>query len=143
MCEEKLGPWGEIASALKADLIRFEVDRSNLLVHLPVSYPGGAGVVVKIATTLVYKKYFVSDMGYGAREARNILAEQAYEKIAKTRAEQAGLRFDATSVFCDVDSVDKLAGVIQAVAEVSVSAFREAFAEEGKDETLAPGAVRG
>ena len=132
--QEKLVPWSEIASTLKADLVNFEVDGPNLLVHLPVSYPGGAGVVVKIATTLVYKKYFVSDMGYGAREARNILAEQAYEKIAKTRAEQAGLRFDATSVFCNVDSVDKLAGAIQAVAEVSVSACRYVTPRKGGGE---------
>ena len=138
MCEEKLGPWEKIASALKADLVSFEVDGlhllgeqdQHLLVHLPVSYPGGAGVVVSVKEYAA--GYYVSDMGYGAREARNISSERAYEKAAADIAEQAGVLFRYTMFrqrVCYIGaSADQLAGVIQTVAEVSVSACREVFA---------------
>ena len=134
MTDKKLGPWGEIASALKADLVNFEVDGPNLLVHLPVSYPGGAGVVVQVANGMD-KKFIVADMGYGAREARNIFAEYTYQKTATDLAEQAGLSLSLSGlhVYYNKASADQLAGVIQTVAEVSVSACREVFAEEGKD----------
>ncbi|HJN26026.1 MAG TPA: hypothetical protein QGG18_10175 [Rhodospirillales bacterium] len=128
MTDKKLGPWGEIASALKADLVNFEVDGPNLLVHLPVSYPGGAGVVVQVANGMD-KKFIVADMGYGAREARNIFSERAYKKAATDIAEQAGLHFKETSVFYSGASADQLAGVVQAVGGVSAAACHEIFAK--------------
>jgi len=132
MCEEKLGPWSEIASALKAEILRFEVDGPELLVHLPISYPGGAGVVVRVKEYVA--GYYVSDMGYGAREAEEISATLEYKAAAKARARAAGVHFGYTNVCYYDASADQLAGVVQAVAEVSVSACREVFAREGGDE---------
>ena len=137
MTNKELGPWGEIASALKADLVNFEVAETrygeDLLVHLPVSYPGGAGVVVRVMKYVA--GYYVSDMGYGAREAEEISATLEYMDAARARARAAGVHFEYTNVCYYDASADQLAGVIQTVAEVSVSACREVFAEEGKDET--------
>src|SRR5437763_1256673 len=94
-----------VAISNKADLIEdvarqlvsTEHDAAGAFVTLPLLYPSGSTVVVRINAG--DGRYFVSDWGLGNRESEMYGAGLHYARHARTIADKAGVGFDNQAFF--------------------------------------------
>lgn len=128
MTNNSFGTWANIADALKSGLVDCEVKGEELLVRLPVLYPGGTGAVVRISKGME-GKYSVTDFGNAFQFAKNIFSEKSFEITVDALAKRAGLHFNGNAVMYGGASSDQLIGVVSAVANISTVACHEVFAK--------------
>jgi hypothetical protein len=102
-------------------LARFEQRGESAFIHVPVLYPSGAGVVVRVDDSR-NGKFFVTDMGLGYQEAEMMGASLIYLRHAKHIAENAGIQFDSEAFFVIQTTREQLAGAIATVANCSQEA---------------------
>jgi hypothetical protein len=102
-------------------------------VNLPILYPSGSGVVVRISGGP--NTYFVTDFGLGYTEADFMGATRIYLRQARGVSESAGVRFDDHAFFAVEVPRDRIAGAIVTIANcsseaVALTAFK--LAEKAK-----------
>jgi hypothetical protein len=109
-----------VASDVAQKLATSRVIGSSAYITTPLTYVGGSPVVVRLDQH--GNKFFVSDAGFGAREAELIGGIRAYQKVAEGIAIRFGIKFDMQAFFeAEVGSDDLVPAVI-AIANASRSA---------------------
>jgi hypothetical protein len=103
--------------AIVADLVSAEHWPDGSFVRLPMVYPGGSLVTVKI-DQLTGNRYRVSDAGFGFREIEEIGAQRSFTRIANALAEEAALGRNARAFFIEVPA-DQLSRAISDVGMAS------------------------
>ena len=106
--------------AVSRELVTAEHRSGASYINTPLLYPSGATVVVRIDEG--EKEFFVSDMGFGFREADLIGGSRIYSRHAKLIASANGVGFDDHSFFVLRASRAQLAGAVIAVANCSLLA---------------------
>lgn len=96
-------------------------------VSLPVLYPSGSTVVVRVSGGPA--KFLVTDFGMGHTEAEMMGCDRIYVRQARAIAQKSGVGFDEDAFFAVQVSQDQLAGAIITVGNcsseaVAVSAFK-------------------
>jgi hypothetical protein len=102
-------------------LARFDQRGETAFINVPVLYPSGSGVVVRVDDS-GDGRFFVSDMGLGYQEAEMMGAALIYARHAKHIAENAGIQFDSEAFFVAKGTREQLAGAIATVANCSQEA---------------------
>lgn len=114
------------------DLVGLRREGNNSFVSLPLLYPSGSSVVVRIFDE--GRTFLVTDMGLGWDEVEMMGAtHQMYLGIARKIADASGVVFDNHSFFVLQVTKNQLSGAIAAVANCSLEAAIQsayAFAEK-------------
>ncbi len=90
-------------------------------VRLPILYPSGSEVVVRVSGGP--DQYFVTDFGMGYTEAEMMGATLTYVRQAKTISQTAGVGFDEHAFFAVEVSKDRLPGGIMTIGNCSAEAM--------------------
>lgn len=125
----------QIIDEVASQLVRTTHEQASSFLRLPLLYPSGANVVVRIDAN--DKRYVVSDAGFGAQEADMMGASQIYSRHGRPIAENAGIKFDNQAFFVTEASREQLIGAVVTVAGCSQEAtFRtsDALAEKTFDD---------
>jgi hypothetical protein len=107
---------GEVAQ----QLVRAEHHVGSSMISLPLLYPSGANVVVRVEGS--DDRFFVSDAGFGYHEADFMGASLIYARNGKSIAENAGVRFDNQAFFVIEASRDQIPGAIVTIGNCSQEA---------------------
>ncbi len=113
--------FSEMVDAVSRELVTADHRAGASFIRTPLMYPSGATVVVRIDDD-GQKEFFVSDMGFGSREADLMGGSRIYSRHAKLIADANGIGFDSHSFFVVKASRDQLAGAVMAVANCSLQA---------------------
>ncbi len=89
-------------------------------VKLPLLYPSGSGVLVRVSGGP--DKYSITDIGIGYTEAELMGAGPTYVRQAKIVSQNSGVRFDEHSFFAVEVPRDRIPGAIVTVANCSSEA---------------------
>lgn len=98
------------------NLVRTRQVRGSLFCNLPLLYPDGSFVTVKIDP--VAHRFRVSDAGFAYREVEDVDAARSFKRTAEKFAEEAGVEVGDREVFVLV-SDNQLERAVCDVAEVS------------------------
>lgn len=98
-------------------LVGLEHGANRCLVQLPLAYPNGAMVVIRVNNG--GPGYTVSDAGAAFEQARQIRGRPAFGRHGPVAAQEAGIEFDGRAFFIKDVSRDQVAGAIIAVANCS------------------------
>ncbi len=98
-------------------LVSAEHHTGRSFVRLPLLYPSGANVVVRVEGG--ENRFFVSDAGFGFQEADMMGASLIYARLGRAIAENAGVRFDNQSFFIIEAARGQLPGAVVAIANCS------------------------
>lgn len=101
-------------------LVSTEHRQGMSFVSVPLTYPSGAGVVVRVADA--YPDFFVSDYGVGFEEAEMMGGSTIFSRQAPNIAKNSGVGYDQRAFFVMKASRDQLPGAIVAVANCSLEA---------------------
>jgi hypothetical protein len=113
------------------ELVAAEHHVSGSFLRLPLLYPSGATVVVRVDQG--EGRYFVSDWGLGYRETDVYGAGSFYLRHARHIAEKAGVGFDNQAFFVMEASREQLAGAVVTIGNCShEAAMRAADAQAEK-----------
>jgi hypothetical protein len=118
------------------ELVTVAHDRRGAFLKMPLIYPSGAGVVVRVEPA--GDQYFVSDMGTGHEEADLMGGSFIYNHVARPIAEQAGVGFDQYAFFVLKAGFDQLPGAVATIANCAheaVIATSYRLAEKKFDES--------
>lgn len=99
-------------------LVSAEHRNGMSFVRVPLVYPSGASVVVRISDA--YPDFFVSDFGSGHEEAEMMGGSSIYVRHAPNVARNAGIAFDNHSFFVMKSTKEQLPGVIVTVANCAL-----------------------
>lgn len=99
------------------DLVRVRSTARGGVISTPVLFPSGAHVTVSIS--LDGDRCMVTDDGAGYAEAEMMGAADVYRRVARSVAEDAGVRFNDFEVFESEASVETAAGMIAIIADAS------------------------
>ena len=116
----------DVVTQAVARLVSTRLIGETVSVSLPISYPSGA--FAGVAVSLSGDRCFVSDSALGLREAEMADAGNFFISAAKGAAEWFGVSFDGASVFAASAPLDRIDGIIVAVANASVNAVSKALA---------------
>lgn len=97
---QDLTPIFEVVEATVGDLVSVRHWGESSFINLPLIYPGGSPVTVKVSS--IAGGLRVSDNGFAYREAEAVGAERAYARTAGKVAEDACLQRNARMLFIDV-----------------------------------------
>lgn len=112
-------------------IVATEHDLSGAFIRLPMLYPSGGMVVVRIQKG--DNRFFVSDFGLGYQETELYGASTFYMRHAKSIAEKSGVGFDNQAFFILEASREQLAGAVVTIANCSQeAAMRAADAQAEK-----------
>lgn len=109
-----------IADKIIQELVAIDMGKSSVMISMPVLYPSGSTVVVKVDS--IRNNYFVSDMGLGFQEAEMMGAVIMFKNAARTISDNTGVGFDEHAFFITQASRDQLIGAIISVASCSSEA---------------------
>jgi hypothetical protein len=98
-------------------LVSAEHHTGRSFVRLPLLYPSGANVVVRVEGG--ENRFFVSDAGFGSQEADMMGASLIYARHGRAIAENAGVKFDNQAFFVIEAERDQLPGAVVAIANCS------------------------
>ena len=101
-------------------LVTTRHEATGSFVRLPVLYPSGASVVVRINAD--GDRYFVSDAGFGPQEADMMGAVHIYARHGRAVAESAGVKFDNQAFFVTEANEAQLPGAVITIASCSQEA---------------------
>lgn len=100
-------------------------DGDRMLLDIPVTYPSGSSVVVEVEQK--NNRVWVSDMGAGLLEAEMMAAQDSYQSLARTKAEEFGVQFDNSAMFALWVPLGRLEAAIVCVANASAQAAADAI----------------
>jgi hypothetical protein len=121
------------------ELVAVEHRKGGSFVRVPLLYPGGTTVVVRIQEGT--DSFFVTDAGLGYQEAELMGAGLLYARHARAIGEAAGVRFDNQAFFVLEASKDQLPGAVTTVANCSQEAAIRS-ADALAEQTFEDGKVR-
>ncbi|MDW3181365.1 hypothetical protein [Roseobacter sp.] len=101
-----------------------ETEGGRVLLDVPVSYPSGSSVVVEIEQNS--DRIWVSDMGMGLVEAEMMAAQDSFQKLARTKAEEFGIGYDNSAMFVLWAPAARLEAAVVCVANASAQAAADA-----------------
>jgi hypothetical protein len=107
----------EAATEATRELVGVQERADGVYVTLPLTYPSGASVVIRVDGT--DERFFVSDFGMGYLEADLMGAGSLFSRHARPIAEAGGVGFDQRAFFVVEVGRDHIAGAISAVAACS------------------------
>lgn len=113
-----------LVEGVARDIVATEHHVGASLIRLPLLYPSGTAVVVRIEAG--DNRYFVSDWGLGYRETDLYGAGTFYVRHARGIAERAGVGFDNQAFFIMEASREQLAGAVVTIANCSQEAAMRA-----------------
>lgn len=116
-------------------LVGAEHDAAGSFIRLPLLYPSGTSVVVRVEGA--DNRFFVSDYGLGAQEADLMGASLTYARQGRPIAEDAGVRFDNQAFFIVETNRAQLPGAVVTIANCSHEAAirsADALAEKTFDD---------
>jgi hypothetical protein len=98
-------------------------------ITLPVFYPSGSKVVVRVSEqrTENQTKFFVTDFGLGFQEAELMGIDRGFSRVARIVAERSGVGFDEHAFFAVQVDLERLPGAISAIASCSLEAVTTAL----------------
>lgn len=105
----------DICSAILPRLVSFQEGQNAGFVTLPMLYPSGSFVTVRI--TYARHGIRVSDAGFAYREAESFGAGRSFAKTAKAEGEKAHLKVGKRSIYADVAGEE----VERAILDVSAA----------------------
>ncbi|MGD0187013.1 MAG: hypothetical protein ABSC25_17425 [Roseiarcus sp.] len=101
-------------------LVTIDHGAAGSFVKLPLLYPSGANVVVRVEGGA--DRFFVSDAGFGYQEADMMGASLIYCRHGHAIAASAGIKFDNQSFFLIEASRDQIPGAVVTVGNCSLEA---------------------
>jgi hypothetical protein len=126
-----------LVNEVARELVAVEHRAGGSFVRVPLLYPGGTTVVVRIQEGA--NSFFVTDAGLGYQEAELMGAGPLYARHARVIGDAAGVRFDNQAFFVLETSRDQLPGAVTTVANCSqeatmrsADALAEQTFEDGK-----------
>jgi hypothetical protein len=128
----------DVAEALNKigrDLLSFRHRSDASYVHLPLLYPSGTSVTLKI-TPAPGGRYRISDSGFGMEELESIGAQSSFARTADKVIVEAGVFRDARCVFADAD-LDQLTSTIIDVGTSSWRIVDKIFARRAEENDAA------
>jgi hypothetical protein len=111
----------EAVNAAMRDLVSAAHRPEGSYVNLPISYPSGSEVVIRVSGGP--ERFFVTDFGMGFTEAELIGADKIYVRLAKQVGQAAGVGFDNHAFFSVEVDRDRLPGAMVTVANCSSEAM--------------------
>lgn len=116
----RIEKFSELVEDVGRQLIAVEHHVSGSFIRMPLLYPSGAIVVVRIEQS--DGRYFVSDWGLGYQETENYGAGSFYVRHARSIAERAGVGFDNQAFFVMEASREQLPGAVVTIGNCSQEA---------------------
>jgi hypothetical protein len=113
-------PFKKMVDEASRQLVSTEHHAGSSFVRLPLLYPSGANVVVKVDSH--DSGFFVSDAGFGYQEADMMGGALIYARHGRSIADNAGVRFDNQAFFVVEASRDQLPGAVVTIANCSQEA---------------------
>jgi hypothetical protein len=98
----KMSEFRAAVEATAGELVRLNQIGNSSYVNLPLLYPDGSSVTVKIDH--VADGLRVSDNGFAYREIEGIGAENSFSKAAKKVAEELSVEADRRTIFADASA---------------------------------------
>lgn len=105
--------------AVVKDLVRASHNRDSSYVSLPLIYPGGSSVTLKIDRTAHGLR--VSDNGFGFRELEAVGADSSFARAASRFVADDDLALNKRAIFVDVPDEDQL---LRAICDVGSASWR-------------------
>lgn len=99
-------------------------DGGKVMIDVPVTYPSGASVVVEVEQNA--DQVWVSDMGMGLVEAEMMAAHDSYQRLARARADEFGVKYDNSAMFVIWVPSGRLEAAVVCVANASAQASADA-----------------
>lgn len=109
-----------IVNAVAEELTSAEHLATGSIIKTPILYPSGASVVAQVSEQ--QDRYFITDMGFGHREAEMMGASSYYARSGRALADRFGIRFDNQAFFVAEATRENLAGAVTIVANASSEA---------------------
>jgi hypothetical protein len=109
-----------LVDAVAREIVATEHHANGSFIRLPLLYPSGGTVVVRIEQG--DNKYFVSDWGLGHQETDLYGAGAFYVRHARPIAEKAGVGFDNQAFFIMEASREQLPGAVVTIGNCSQEA---------------------
>ena len=113
--------FAEVSEAVEAtarQLVAFHRRGQSSFINLPLLYPDGSAVTLKIDP--IAGGIRVSDNGFAYREVESIGAESSFPKTAQTVTEEAGVEFSKHVVFVDTEPE----ALFRAICDVAAATWR-------------------
>lgn len=110
----------ELADRIASDLVRVKHTGISSYINLPLVYPSGSNVTVKIDA--VEQGVRVSDAGFCFREIERLGGERSFKRTANTFAHEAQVEVGNRTVFVDVPPEQ----AASAVSDVGLVSWRTA-----------------
>jgi hypothetical protein len=111
----------EVIDAVSRELVTTDHRVGSSFIRTPLIYPSGATVVVRVEDE-GRDQFFVTDMGFGFREADLMGAARIYSRHAKLIADANGVGFDSQAFFVVKATRGQLPGAVVTVANCSLHA---------------------
>jgi hypothetical protein len=102
--------FSELIESVARDLVATEHHVGGSFIRMPLIYPSGAGIVVRVEKG--DNRYFVSDWGLGYQETDLYGAGAFYVRHARPIAEKAGVGFDNQAFFVVEATREQLSGAV-------------------------------
>lgn len=110
----------QLIGEVSQQLVTAEHQVGRSFIKVPLLYPSGANVVVRVEGG--EDRFFISDAGFGHQEADMMGASLIYARHGRPIAENAGVRFDNQAFFVIEASRDQLPGAVVTIANCSYEA---------------------
>lgn len=107
----------KMVGEVSRQLIRAEHDVGGCMMRLPLLYPSGSNVIVRVDGDK--DRFFVSDAGFGYQEAEFMGASLIYTRHGRSIAENAGVRFDNQAFFVVEAEREQVPGAVVTIANCS------------------------
>src|SRR5687768_870811 len=109
---------GKAVETVAHELVRFQRLNGSSFVHLPMLYPDGSSVTVKIDSTPGGLR--VSDNGFAYREAEDVGAVRSFGQNKKSVAEEFGVQVGTRRIFIDTPPD----GLFEAICDVASASWQ-------------------
>jgi hypothetical protein len=126
MIEANPHSFQDVADAIARQIVLAEANDDVAYIRLPLRYPGGTSVVVRVTTQPSFvgesKRFSVTDHGLGYEEAATMGVGTIYVRHARGIADRVGITYQDYAFFVEGVSRDQLPGAVVAVANCSFEA---------------------
>jgi hypothetical protein len=116
--------FARLVDTVAREIVATEHQENGSFIRLPLLYPSGATVVVRVERG--DNRYFVSDWGLGYQETDLYGAGSFYTRHARPIAEKAGVGFDNQSFFIVEATREQLPGAVVTIGNCSQEAAMRA-----------------
>lgn len=111
----------DVADAAARQLVSVRHCGSSTFINLPLIYPSGSFVTVKLDR--VYAGFRVSDNGFAYRELESVGAQRSFPRVAASAAEAELLECNRRAIFVEVSDASQ---VVRAITDVAMASWQVA-----------------